>query len=695
MYALSSTSATLPIILRASRLLASDQALEMQLPGVFNLLRTAIPFHDGRVTWWRREPIAASTGDQWYAPNGWSLPWHDDLLHEVIARGAPCRRVVDAAGDPALHYGAPIIWNRRLWGVLELRGDHQMVIGDEEQALIDALSPLLAAAIASGSDANVDTPILTTRQQRVLDALRAELEAPLDLGDLLTFLLRWALDATGAEAGAIGVVDRERGEVTLQAYEGYGANPFSRDAFGETRRRWNWSVGVAGKVARTGRAILLRDVSHDPDYQALNPEVRAELAMPIGADQPLAVLILDSPRSTAFGDGEVAFVKALCDLAVNPLRRALHYQQLLETSTHLGQVFSSIPGGLALMDQQGRVLRHNPAWLTIWGLPPGSMRDPFYVPLDLVPLLLPRLRDPLALTGMCAEGQRAPTEVQSLLVQLTSPHQELMLLSVPTRDSFGSLTGRLWIVSDVTREREADRLKSEFLSIISHELRTPLTSIMGYTELLLAREFSPAERREFVQTVYNEANHLYQIVEDLLGVTRLEAGNVRLNQWAVSLRQIVSDLTAQLNNQISGKHTMLIDIPPHLPPVYADRDKVRQVLVNLITNAVKYSPNGGEIRLTISDNVELPPDHPRGKFVRIAVSDQGIGIAPEDLPRIWERFYRVDNGNTRRIGGTGLGLSIAKALVELHGGRIWAESKLNKGSTFYFTLPVATDLVRR
>jgi len=407
------------------------------------------------------------------------------------------------------------------------------------------------------------------------------------------------------------------------------------------------------------------------------------------------VLILDSPRSTAFGDGEVAFVKALCDLAVNPLRRALHYQQLLETSTHLGQVFSSIPGGLALMDQQGRVLRHNPAWLTIWGLPPGSMRDPFYVPLDLVPLLLPRLRDPLALTGMCAEGQRAPTEVQSLLVQLTSPHQELMLLSVPTRDSFGSLTGRLWIVSDVTREREADRLKSEFLSIISHELRTPLTSIMGYTELLLAREFSPAERREFVQTVYNEANHLYQIVEDLLGVTRLEAGNVRLNQWAVSLRQIVSDLTAQLNNQISGKHTMLIDIPPHLPPVYADRDKVRQVLVNLITNAVKYSPNGGEIRLTISDNVELPPDHPRGKFVRIAVSDQGIGIAPEDLPRIWERFYRVDNGNTRRIGGTGLGLSIAKALVELHGGRIWAESKLNKGSTFYFTLPVATDLVRR
>lgn len=691
MHTLTRTTAALPFVLNASRLLASDQALTVRLAGLFDLLRQAIAFHDGRMTWWRREPVAAATGEQWYAPNGWSIPWSDDVLRKVIEQGKPWQ---NAAPSAIVHYGAPVVWNGQLWGVLELRGSDQMIVGDEEQALIDALTPLLAAAIASDRGGG-EALALTARQQRVIETLRAELEAPLDLSRLLAFLLRWALDATGAEAGAITLVDRDRGELVLQAYEGYGSDPLSRDAFGEARRRWSWEVGVAGKVARTGRATLLRDVSRDPDYRAFAPEVRAELAVPIGADPPLAVLLLDSPRSAAFGDSEVAFVNALCDLAINPLRRALHYQQLLETSAHLGQVFASMPNGLVLMDQQGRVLRHNPAWLTIWGLPPDSMRDPFYIPLDLVPLLLPRLRDPLALTELCAEGQRSPTEVQSLLVRLTNPHQELMLLSAPTRDSFGSLTGRLWIVSDVTREREADRLKSEFLSIVSHELRTPLTSIMGYTELLLARNFTPGEQREFIKTVYNEASHLYQIVEDLLGVTRLEAGNVRLDRWAVSLRQIISDLVAHLSNQIGGKHSMLIDIPPYLPPIYADRDKVRQVLVNLITNAVKYSPNGGEIRLTVTEHADLPPDHPKGQFVLIAISDQGIGIAPEDLPRIWERFYRVDNGNTRRIGGTGLGLSIAKALVELHGGRIWAESKLNKGSTFYFTLPVATDLVRR
>ncbi len=688
MHALTRTTAALPLVLNASRLLAGDQALTVRLIGVFDVLRQAIAFHDGRMTWWQREPVVAATGEQWYAPNGWSIPWSDDVLREVIEQGRPCQ---NAAYNAIVHYGAPIIWSGQLWGVLELRGS-ELHVGDEEQALIDALSPLLAAAIASDRGGG---EVLTVRQQRAIETLRAELEAPLDLGKLLTFLLRWALDATGTEAGAIALVDRERGELVLQAYEGYGSDPLNRDAFGEAQRRWSWHIGIAGKVARTGRATLLRDVSRDPDYRAFAPEVRAELAVPIGADPPLAVLLLDSPRSAAFGDGEVAFVDALCNLAVNPLRRAIHYQQALETSAHLGQVFASMPNGLVLMDQQGRVLRYNPAWLAIWGLPPDSMRDPFYIPLDLVPLLLPRLRDPLALTELCAEGQRSPAEVQSLLVRLNNPHQELMLLSAPTRDSFGALTGRLWIVSDVTREREADRLKSEFLSIVSHELRTPLTSIMGYTELLLARDFTPGEQREFIKTVYDEANHLYQIVEDLLGVTRLEAGNVRLDRWAVSLRQIIGDLVTHLSNQISGKHTMLIDIPPHLSPVYADRDKVRQVLVNLITNAVKYSPNGGEIRLTVTEDAELPPDHPKGQFVRIAVSDQGIGIAPEDLPRIWERFFRVDNGNTRRIGGTGLGLSIARALVELHGGRIWAESKLNKGSTFYFTLPVATDLVRR
>ena len=595
----------------------------------------------------------------------------------------------------------PVIWGTHLYGVLELRATGQQGFGAAEQAFVAALLPLLAAAIAVEGEQGAVFALapqpneLTIRQQHTLSAFQNDLEAPRTLGDLLARVLRWAMETTGAEAGAVSLVDHERGELIVQVFEGFPREPFSRDVYGEARRRWSWNTGLSGKVAREGRALLLRDIARDPDFVPAIPEIRAELAVPIGdPGHALAVLTLDSPRSAAFGERELAFVQAIAVGALLPLKRALGYQQSLETSMQLGQVFGSIPSGLALMDSQGQVLRHNPAWLHIWGLEPEDMGTAFHVPWDMVTRLLSRLTDPLKLSEFCAEGQTQPTETLQETILLRDPHQELHVLSAPTRDSLGQLTGRLWVVSDVTRERESDRLKSEFISIVSHELRTPLTSILGYTELMLAREFKPAEQREFVKTVYDQANHLSQIVEDLLGVSRLEAGTVRLNQWVVSLRQLISELIAQLHTHISTRHRVVIDVPQHMTPAYLDRDKMKQVLVNLVTNAVKYSPRGGEVVLRVQENPTLPADHPAGDFLLVSVGDQGMGIPHEDMPRIWERFYRVDNSNTRRIGGTGLGLSITKALVELHNGRIWVESTVGQGSTFFFTVPAATEQMR-
>jgi signal transduction histidine kinase/putative methionine-R-sulfoxide reductase with GAF domain len=679
---------------------------------LFVLLHDAVRFHDGRLVCWLQSAQSASLREQFYTPNGWPDLWNDDLTRQVAQRGVAVRlampmRVLLNGESPDLpaeitYFGAPITWNGQTWGVLELRAPGANGMSHEEQSFLAAVTPLLAAAIAVEGGAGAVTTMpwrpgeLTSQQERLLTSLRAEMDAPLSLNALLTLLLRWSLDSTGAEAGAISLVDHERGEVVVQVYEGYGRDPFVTDMYGEPRRRWSWDIGVAGKVARSGRTVLLRDVTQEPDYQPGSLDVRAELAVPIILDgKTLAVMVLDSPRSAAFGDGEVAFAQALCACAPQPLRRALRYQELLESSTQLSQVFTSMPTGLALLDSQGRVLRHNPAWLNVWGIGPVDLDNLFHMPWDLVPLLLARLIDPMGLTEFCANGQSNPSGIQTMTIRLRDPHQELDVLSAPTRDSLGQLTGRLWVVSDVTREREADRLKNEFISVVSHELRTPLTSILGYTELLLAREFAPADQREFVKTVYDEANHLSQIVEDLLGITRLEAGNVKLNQWVASMRQLIGEMTAQLSHHLSSRHRMVIHLPNQLPPVYVDRDKVKQILFNLLINAAKYSPRGGEIALSIEEAAELPPDHPPGRFLRISVRDQGIGIAPEDLPRIWERFYRVDNSNTRRIGGTGLGLSITRALVELHGGRIWVESTLGKGSKFSFTLPVVTEMVRR
>ncbi|NJO07164.1 MAG: GAF domain-containing protein, partial [Chloroflexaceae bacterium] len=515
------------------------------------------------------------------------------------------------------------------------------------------------------------------------------LDEHLSLNKLLTRVLHEALLQTGAEAGAVCLVDNERGELVMQVHAGYELQllpPATTAPNAQApRQRWNWETGLAGRAARSARALLIRDVSQQ---SVLFPEahVRAELAVPIVVeDKVLAVLVLDSPRSAAFGETELTAANELCTRAAESIWRALRYQELRESSNQLMQAFTSLPTGLALFDNNGRVLRTNPAWTITWGLSDEVKIS--HIPIDLIDVLLPRLINPMLLTEFCEREQRTPNDVQMTIVQLINPTQELRVLSVPTRDSFNQATGRLWAVSDITRDREVDRLKNEFVSIVSHELRTPLTSILGYTELLLARSFKPDEQKQFVKTVYDQAEHLARLVEDLLSLSRLDSGKLNLNRWVVGLNQIIGELVGQVGQL--ERHRLLIRIADPLPPVHIDRDKVKQVLFNLITNAIKYSPNGGEIELEVFEATDLPEEHPEGRWVLVRIHDEGIGIAPEDLARIWERFYRVDNTNTRRIGGTGLGLSIARALVELHGGRIWVASELNAGSVFSFTLPVA------
>jgi signal transduction histidine kinase len=291
--------------------------------------------------------------------------------------------------------------------------------------------------------------------------------------------------------------------------------------------------------------------------------------------------------------------------------------------------------------------------------------------------------------------QAKPEQEFSLNLKLRNPHQDLSIFSVPTRDSTEQITGRLWVIHDMTREKEADRLKSEFTSMVSHELRTPLTSILGYAELLLSREFSPEDQKTHIRTLYNSAENLQTLVNDVLDFARIEANTMRITRWTMSLAEMTNDLTRQLQRQpVFDNHTIKSDIAVDTPPVHADKERVRQIMTNLLTNAAKYSPNGGTITVRISELTELPDDHPRGRFVVVSVSDEGIGISPDNLARIWDRFMRVDNSNTKSIGGTGLGLSIVKGLVELQGGRVWAESVVNNGSTFSFTLPVASDLTR-
>ncbi len=237
------------------------------------------------------------------------------------------------------------------------------------------------------------------------------------------------------------------------------------------------------------------------------------------------------------------------------------------------------------------------------------------------------------------------------------------------------------LVEEVARlaaEREMNRIKREFVSIASHELRTPLSALVGFSELLLQPDVAEDERQLWTQTMYGESLRLTQIVDDLLDLSRIEAGRITIDPFPVDPREVVDRALAPFEAGPDGTR-LARDYAAELPLIPADSAKLGQVLTNLLSNAIKYSPDGGPIIVRITQ---------AGEVVRFSVVDQGLGIPTEELRRLFERFYRVQESDRGGIRGTGLGLYISKQLVELHDGRIWAESAgLGKGSTFVLELP--------
>jgi PAS domain S-box-containing protein len=273
----------------------------------------------------------------------------------------------------------------------------------------------------------------------------------------------------------------------------------------------------------------------------------------------------------------------------------------------------------------------------------------------------------------------------------------LVWYSRPVRDRMGTTLGRLFIFRDATREKEADLLKTEFISIVSHELRTPLTSIKGFTDLILdgdAGEILP-QVREFLEIVQVSADQLVEITDDILETSRIESGKLRLNPQALTLADAVQTVATSIQLLIAPKEqTLTIDLPSDLPQVSADRERLVQIITNLVSNAHKYTPAHGQITLyaRLTDDpadARLAAADSPGQWVVVSIIDNGIGIAPEDQQYLFGRFYRVSSPETQGIGGTGLGLHITRSLVELHGGAIWVESEPGRGSTFSFSLPVA------
>lgn len=360
--------------------------------------------------------------------------------------------------------------------------------------------------------------------------------------------------------------------------------------------------------------------------------------------------------------------------------RVVAEEQLQERSDRLDAIFSLSSDGFMLFDRNDRLAYVNPAFLRMTGLTQQELIDRTEAQADD---LIRSLHDPsvpypplmrLLDADASEEASREGRNLQTL--HLLKPEKRVLQRSM-RRGEGGS---KVLYFRDVTRETEVDRMKSEFLSTAAHELRTPMASVYGFCELLLRRDYDEKTRRDLLTTIHRQAGALIHLLNELLDLARIEARagkdfKIRTQPLKPIVEQTVGALLMP-----NDTRKVRVSLPDILPEVNVDAEKFQQALTNLLSNAYKYSPGGGEIALDIVSSAS-------GDEIGVRVSDQGLGMTPEQLSRAFERFYRADaSGN---IPGTGLGLSLVKEIIEIHGGRIQLESIYKAGTRATLWLPVA------
>jgi two-component system, OmpR family, phosphate regulon sensor histidine kinase PhoR len=342
-------------------------------------------------------------------------------------------------------------------------------------------------------------------------------------------------------------------------------------------------------------------------------------------------------------------------------------------------ILRSMVEGVAVVDPQERMVFCNRAFSEIFNVDPSSGEGHALIEVvrnsELLSLIRKALRGEEGLQSEIAMGI---AQIQYFSVSATP----VRAIEPGPAGTVGKITGAVVVLHDVTELRRLERVRQDFVANVSHEFKTPLTAIQGFTETLLGGALDdPKNNVRFLHIIRNHAMRLARLTDDLLKLARIEAGKMEVEFFSVGLMELIEGCAETALMKASKKQiTLDIEVPSGLPAVRGDAELLKDVLQNLLDNAIQYTPAGGRIHVTASANA---------KDATVTVSDTGIGIPLADQERIFERFYRVDAARSREAGGTGLGLSIAKHIMEAHGGRLRVESEVGKGSKFSFSIPLA------
>jgi PAS domain S-box-containing protein len=433
------------------------------------------------------------------------------------------------------------------------------------------------------------------------------------------------------------------------------------------------------EMFRRGESLFIPEVPADALIHAAQRTAESELVERLGVRAVMAVPLRVRGRSLGlltfsafapdrFREIDFEFARELAVRVATAMERAVLYREARETAAALEQraqaaeALAFTAEGVCLLDVDGRVRLWNPAAVAITGLFERDIVDKRL--LEVVPAW-ERVQDP----APGASAHVVPVEIEGV------EHW----LSVSTARFEG---GTVHAFRDLTQERALEQLKSDFISTISHELRTPLAAIYGASMTLQRADLDSelVRKDELLQVISSEADRLARTINDVLWASRLESGTLQVRIESCDGGRLAEAVVFAQRTHLPSNVRLELQIASGLPRVAADPDKVRQVLSNLVDNAVKYSPDGGEIRVVVESN---------GRYVRFAVRDSGLGIPPSEQERVFQKFYRLDPNLTRGVSGTGLGLYICRELVHRMDGRVSVNSDEGRGSTFVVELPVA------
>ncbi|MFN8412157.1 MAG: GAF domain-containing protein [Anaerolineales bacterium] len=544
------------------------------------------------------------------------------------------------------------------------------------------------------------TAQLQREQQNTETLLRilTEVSSSLDLDRALNRTLSLLNDAIGAEQGTIMLLHAEDNLLHYRAGYGYLTDQTDASSRGFTLKI---GEGLAGWVVQNREATLVNDLHQDARWVRSNTgqDHRSAMAVPMMVGEDVIGVLMVFQRASFFFSSEMlSLVKAIAGQVAVAINNAHLYELIRDQAERLGlmlrkeqeeasrsqAILEAVADGVLVTGPDNRITFVNTSAEKILTVEESHLLGSS---LDAFAGLFGQVAS--AWMGTIRHWSEDPSSYQSgdsYAEQLELESGRIILVHLAPVILQNDFLGTVSIFRDITHEVEVDRLKSEFVATVSHELRTPMTAIKGYVDILLMGAAGALNENQahFLDIVHSNIDRLNILVNDLLDISRIEAGRITLSPQPVNLRDVAEEVLQEVMRRSQNEEKPMavsLDAPQKLPPVMGDTERVRQIIANLVDNAYNYTPQNGIIRVGIR---QVNGD------IQVDVQDNGVGVAPDDQPRLFERFFRGEHPLVLATPGTGLGLPIVRQLVEMHSGKIWMNSSgvPGEGSTFSFTLPL-------